>query len=54
MPAIGAGSETKVDRSMPIGEVVMVILIESSMSGEQCEILIGLSRDGAEDDMQRT
>lgn len=32
MEGIGVGFETKVERRMPIGEGVMVILMESSMS----------------------
>ena len=33
MPGMGVGGEMKVERRMPMGEVVMVILMESSMSG---------------------
>jgi hypothetical protein len=32
MPVIGVGSETKVERSIPSGELVMVILMVSSIS----------------------
>lgn len=35
MPGMGVGSETKVLRRMPIGDGVIVILMESSMSGKR-------------------
>lgn len=34
IPATGVGSETKVERKIPIGSEVIVILIVSSMSVE--------------------
>lgn len=34
MPGMGVGCETKVERRMPMGEGVMVILMESSMSSD--------------------
>lgn len=33
MPGMGAGESTKVERRMPMGEGVMVVFTESSMSG---------------------
>jgi hypothetical protein len=43
MPVIGFGSETKVERNMPSGELVMVILMVSSISVEMLVYMIGES-----------